>query len=124
MIIDPSILILLGILIGGGSVSLKWYLQYREKVQKQIIREEKEQSKPENRIQDLLAHLPEIMEDRRRLYMEACKGPEGDQSQLAKSLRQQISMLETVSSIPQPVIELASPILSGVLKAVSRFIPR
>lgn len=121
MIIDYSILILIAI-VGGCSVTgMKWYLQYREKMEKQIIKEQNEAKKPENQIDTLIDNLPAILDDRRKLYMEACRGPEGPDGKMAKSLKQQIDLLTMAESIPAPVLGILKPIAMKALKAVSSF---
>jgi len=121
MIIDYSILALIGILIGGFIIGGKWYWQYRLKSEKMIERQEREAQKPENKIDELLQHLPEILQDRKRLYEEAIM-KDGKDSQMAKSLQQQVQMLETVVSIPQPVLEFAKPILMKGIALLQRFV--
>lgn len=118
-LIDPSILIVLGILVGGSVVALKWYLQYRTKMEKQIIRQEAEAQKPENQIDTLIANLPAILEDRKKLYEKAVLEAGAD-SQLAKSLKQQIDIMQMVASVPEPVLNIAKPILLRGISMISK----
>lgn len=121
MIIDYSILTLVGIIVGGFVVGMKWYLQYREKMEKQAVKYETEQKKPENQIQSLIENLPAILDDRRKLYLEACKSPDGANGALAKSLKQQIDLLSMVESVPEPILNMAVPVLQKVMGAIGKF---
>jgi hypothetical protein len=120
MIFDYSVIAVLAIIIGGLTVGMKWYLQYREKTQRQIIREEREMQKPENQIDALIQNLPAILKDRQDLYEKAVL-ESGADSPLAKSLKQQIDIMKLVASVPEPVLNIAKPILLKGIAMISKF---
>ena len=122
---DPQIFLL--VIIGTiGTISIvgfKWYWQYKLKVDKIIVREQAENAKPENQINELLDHIPQILKDRRDLYEQSLR-QSGADAPMTKSLKQQVDILSMVESVPTPVLNMLKPMALGAIKMVSRFIPK